>query len=554
MPRWVNAGVTAAPGAPRGEIALPGVLGEVGQALADVVDLSSFSTELGGRIASPDLEMLLSPARANVIRPLDLSPLKRVLVIDAGAAAVARHVAEQCGAVDLVERDADLAGLAKARVRDLDHVRVLTGDITDVPTEPTYDAVVWVVERALASPEQFTAVLGAATRRLSADGALVLAIDNPLAARYLSGHADDRTGRPFDAPEGFQMEPTAYLPERAVLERSLRHLGLEPASYPVLSNHRLATAITTMDAFAEHRDLVSELHQPVPGPAASVSAIDERGLWRRLTAARVAHEFAEGYLVVAHRGDAPRLWPADLVAVHFTPRRRVELMTRVDFVTTPEGLAVRRRLLRDPHLASFDVSDDLRWEAADEEFVDGEWLLGALWAAEDPVPLLKRWCEFVRAQRADLLDLNPANIKVTPAGLAMYDQEWVYEPRSVEMKIQYALIDTAYSRALAWRARPGDESRTVREIARTWAQALGVPFSDDDILSLTGDDAHLRPQIDLLPGDLVAMHQWLLDTPVAQLRAGRIDLVCADLRLAAQPPPAPRGPRSLMPARWYRYG
>jgi len=71
--------------------------------LRGATDLSSSSDELVAQAASWPEMYHLNPARANVIRPLELSAQDTVLEIGAGCGAITRYLGEQCGAVDAIE-------------------------------------------------------------------------------------------------------------------------------------------------------------------------------------------------------------------------------------------------------------------------------------------------------------------------------------------------------------------------------------------------------------------------------------------------------------------
>lgn len=514
--------------------------------LAQTSDLSSLSAELGAGITDPQLEALLSPSTANVVRGLRFSPGDRILVVNAGAGSLARHLAEQCNAVDAVVAHHGDAALARLRLADLPGATVHLGGVHDLPSTARYDAVLWIAGGGSLSRAEFDATLSGCAARLAAGGHLVVIADNPLGLRYLAGHADERTGRPFDAPEGFLFEPAIHLPTRHEVETAMAAHGLATQAFAVAAEHRHAGAVISHEAFAELPGLAAELRRAVARAPGSVDAMDERGLWLRLVSAGVAFDFADAFVILGRRGGAPALWNPRLLAVHFTPRRKPELMTRVDFERDAEGVVVRRTLLADPARRELEVSADLRWQGGEERFVMGDRLLSVLWDVADPLPLLRDWAGFLRAQPGQLLDINPGNVMVTKAGLAMFDQEWYYAPRTVDMKLRYGLMDTAFTRALA-RRRPPDAGATLREITARWATEVGTTFTEAEAEELTADDTRLRALIDLLPGDLPAVHAFVLDTPVSQLRPPRVDFRLGALEQAVRP----TGLASLIPARWH---
>lgn len=95
-------------------------------------DLGSASAELQGKIKDTVSEYHLSPARANLIRCLDLRGAHRVLELGPGCGSITRYLGEQGLAVDAVESCPDKYVLTKMRCRDLGNVRVIQADYQEL--------------------------------------------------------------------------------------------------------------------------------------------------------------------------------------------------------------------------------------------------------------------------------------------------------------------------------------------------------------------------------------------------------------------------------------
>ena len=114
--------------------------------LSTATDLSSSSTELESNITDWATEYHLSSSRANLLRGLDLSKVKRVLELGCGCGSISRYLGEQQGIqVDAVEGSPIRASLAVKRCKDLSNVTISTGNFNELEfPENYYDLVLYV--------------------------------------------------------------------------------------------------------------------------------------------------------------------------------------------------------------------------------------------------------------------------------------------------------------------------------------------------------------------------------------------------------------------------
>ncbi len=118
---------------------------------------------------------------------------------------------ENCTAVDTLEADPAQAAVARARTRDLTGVEIFVGSLEHVPPTPRLrrrrrGRRARDRRRGDGGPRALPGVPPPLPAVLRPGGTLVLAIGNPLGVKYLSGAADDHTGRPFDSLEGYLLE------------------------------------------------------------------------------------------------------------------------------------------------------------------------------------------------------------------------------------------------------------------------------------------------------------------------------------------------------------
>ncbi len=180
--------------------------------LSSAEDLSSDSTELQSKIVDWPTEYHLSKARANLLRALDLSSVKRVLELGCGCGAITRYLGEQGPdqnqpiSVDSIEGSPTRAALARMRCKDLDNVQISVANFNDVQVpDAQYDLVLFVGVTEYAgrfsqadTDEQALQELLAMGRKACKQGGVVLvAIENRLGLKYALGACEDHYAVPY---------------------------------------------------------------------------------------------------------------------------------------------------------------------------------------------------------------------------------------------------------------------------------------------------------------------------------------------------------------------
>jgi len=175
--------------------------------LSTAKDLSSTSVELESQIVDWPTEYHLSGVRSNLLRPLNLDGVVRVLELGCGCGSITRYLGEQDGIhVDAIEGSPTRAGLAALRCRDLANVSISTANFNEIKVpENYYDLVLFigVTEYAGRFSEQnsdeaaLADLLELGKRASSKNGAVIIAIENRLGLKYLLGASEDHYGVPF---------------------------------------------------------------------------------------------------------------------------------------------------------------------------------------------------------------------------------------------------------------------------------------------------------------------------------------------------------------------
>ncbi len=184
--------------------------------LSEAKDLSSDSQELQDKITDWPTEYHLSTTRANLLRALNLSGVKRVLELGCGCGSITRYLGEQTDIeVDAVEGSKTRAALAKLRCVELENVQISSANFNDIelPTAE-YDLVLFVgvteyagrFSSANSDQEALQELLAMGKRAAKADGVVLVAIENRLGLKYALGANEDHYALPY---VGIQNYPQA---------------------------------------------------------------------------------------------------------------------------------------------------------------------------------------------------------------------------------------------------------------------------------------------------------------------------------------------------------
>lgn len=452
-------------------------------------DLSSSSQELASAATDWGTTYSLVPTRANVIRGLDLPAGARVLEIGCGCGPITRYLGEQAALVDSVEPMPARAAVARARTRDLDTVEVFVGTLDDVPAVPTYDVVVVIgvleyVGRGALDPAPYLSFLRQCHAVLNDGGTLVVAIENPLGVKYLTGAVEDHTNRPFDSLEGYALESPARTFPRRVLGAMLAEAGFAPPEVlGAFPDYKLPRAVMS-DALFRASDQLAEGLPRFPSPDYLVPRLqlaDEKLTWGTLVASGVGEHFANSFIALAVKGKGRPLWDADRLAVLFNSDRQPEFAVRSEVRRAVGGLQIVRTPLFPERVGIGDVDDDVRHDpAGSEPVVAGKDLLQAV--LDEPArrpELLRRWAALVPDEEWAPVDLVPHNVVVTPdAQLVAIDQEWRVRGYGRDAVLLRGLFLSAVQLAARTRPERLRPAETVIGLVHLLAEEVGLTVDE----------------------------------------------------------------------------
>ena len=447
-------------------------------------DLRSDSDELIGHASGWAQRYHLDPARANVVRCLDLPAGARILEVGAGCGAVSRYLGETGATVDALEPVPARAAAAAARTADLPNVTVFVGDLDDVPDLPAYDVIVVIgvleyIGAGSADAAPYRRFLRQVAARLVDGGSLVLAIENRLGVKYLVGAPEDHTGRFFDSIESYPVGGHARTFHRPELEAMVHDAGLQPLTLGAFPDYKLTRVL-----FDDFPDAMRSLFYRIPRfPSPDWSKrrpqlADEYSLWRNLVDAGMAREFANSFVVLAGKGSRTTLWPSERRAVFHSDGRRAALTTRTFVEQQGAEIRFRRQLAapdRRPEgcvtmsvgTAPFQPGTDLC------EVITEAGLAGA-------EPHVKAWLvlldDALRSSRETAVDVIPQNLILSDDGvLHRIDEELVIPDVSREQIVRRGIYLLARQCALASPPARWAPCTTVGELMVALGVLAGLP-------------------------------------------------------------------------------
>lgn len=170
-------------------------------------DLSSRSRELEAQVVDWPSEYHLASTRANLLRSLDLSNVKRVLELGCGCGSITRYLGEQRHIqVDAVEGSPSRAALARLRCKDQANVEISSANFNeiDIPSGE-YDLVLFVgvteyagrFAEGLRDTEALQRLLALGKSACNDQGVVLVAIENRLGMKYALGASEDHYARRY---------------------------------------------------------------------------------------------------------------------------------------------------------------------------------------------------------------------------------------------------------------------------------------------------------------------------------------------------------------------
>ncbi|HEY7622848.1 MAG TPA: class I SAM-dependent methyltransferase [Solirubrobacteraceae bacterium] len=410
------------------------------EALAQVTDASVGSPELNALMRDWPSLYHLTPYRSTLFDCLGFEAAgdARVLELGAGCGAITRWLGEHFGEVHAVEGSADRARVIQARCAGLDNVSVFSANYSLLEEEDAYDVatLIGVLEyghlyhpRTRDPHEAALDNIQVACRSLRADGVLVLAIENKLGLKYLSGAREDHSGRPYDSIEGYtRPHANAVTFSARELESMLAAAGFGHAEFFVpFPDYKLATTVVNAAAVRDEHNIHSWLQGTAPDrghPSRAQLAFNETLAQREIARAGLLRELANSLLVVAYRGgvdaaDTRLGLRRDWVARHYSLDRRPECRKRVTLPVDADTVRNEAVISGGRDAATIDLGA-FQHHLGDEAFRRGELVLTGVLRAVAASGVAETFHEHIR-RLADWLNAERGTGEHDAAGVALVD-------------------------------------------------------------------------------------------------------------------------------------
>ena len=479
--------------------------------LLEAKDLRSTTDELVRHARGWAETYHLHPARANVLRGLRLPPDAKVLEIGAGCGAITRHLGEQCAVVDAVEPMPLRAAAARARTRDLDSVSVFVGELRDVPAEPAYDVVVVIgvleyVGNGTGDPAPYLQFLQDISARLVESGTLILAIENQLGVKYLTGAPEDHSNRMFDGIEGYPSPSPARTFSRRRLTEMLASAGLSAEFLIAFPDYKLTRAV--FDRFPEAaRSLMHRVPQ-FPSPdwmTPHPRLADEQSVWRTLVEAGLETDTGNSFLVLAPKaGAGASLWPDGTAGTFYSIGRRTAYSTATAIERAGDTVQFRRQAV-DPSAGG--PADRFTLVESVHPYEPGADLVTFVAQRRDAdlAGLLTQWLSILDQHSADgeteSIDLVPHNLVVDTAGRVRTIDVELSQAVPREQVVRRGVYWLAYhvARASAFDRWPGVV--TVRQLTAQLGSLVGLDPDGGWLDVAIDEEARVQAETRFLTGD-----------------------------------------------------
>lgn len=447
--------------------------------ILSATDATALSEELHERASRWPFEVNLSRQRSALLRPLAIRRSDRVLEVGCGCGPLTRYLGEVCDHVTAIDSSSVRCDVARARVRDLDHVNILNVGISDLDTsQQRYD---WII--IVGVMEYFTCGdnVDNVNRTLSCIGSLLdvggrcaVGIENKLGLKYWAGYPEDHVSKAYYGLQGLYQrgEPRTY--GRRELEDMLARAGMpHQMQFACWPDYQVPQLIYEMDSVADqgHGGLSNALFYVKSRSARGMPVVpfDERLLYSSLDRNAMLSDLTNSFLFVASAQALDRnkvlkhsrasLWYYS-ISTRKTPYACETMMCldsdhKGQHEMGVERSVVEKRLLmeRVPPPVEIKGVGGLSWQSAPCSYIHGALMTRLIYEASAKhsfdenvlMDILGPWAheavarartqgqddsESLSAWRCDgdMLEFIPANILVTEkSGYVAIDSEWLVD-------------------------------------------------------------------------------------------------------------------------------
>ncbi|MCA9324584.1 class I SAM-dependent methyltransferase [Candidatus Saccharibacteria bacterium] len=417
----------------------------ISKVISNAEDLSPNSKALHNHIIDWPSEYHLSHKRAQLLQGLNFCSSSKVLEIGCGCGAITRHLAEQYHSVVAIEGSLNRAKIAKSRVRDLDNVTIICAPFQDVLLSEKFDLIfcIGVLEYSasfFSGVDPYSHALSSIREKLAKDGALVLAIENRLGAKYFAGRPEDHVGYPYEGLHGYPLfGGKVQTFGRYELELMLKKYfpSLEWL-YP-FPDYKLPSCIVDHEFLTSGcaNQMISEVVSERTFSPAMRNRISMRLMTLQLGKNRILQDLANSFLVIAScKASAPKAFPQRAILYSTSRRARFHVGTRV--INSGDSFKAVKFAISKPRRGS---DGKLQHRIAPSDWSDGFSLHTNMLTVSRRkdfenqflIAGLESWCDYVRGfslaggfVSGELVDATWSNVFVQGGSCKVIDAEWVW--------------------------------------------------------------------------------------------------------------------------------
>ena len=430
-------------------------------------DNSVFSSQLIAAIKDWPSEYHLSPERANIIRPLEIQQNFDILEVGGGCGAITRYLGETGAQVTSVEGSLRRAQCIRQRCKDLDNVEVICSNIYDLTIDKKFDVItlIGVFEySAKYSPFEspFIDSLNYYKQLLKPNGVLVIAIENQLGLKYLSGHEEDHLGKPYKGIEDKYTSEDVRTFGEEDLSSLVAKSGFENHTflYP-FPDYKLPKVIFSKDALFDQYFNCSDLLYSVDVRSYSdkhTAIYDEKLVWPVLEKNKLLSSTSNSFLLIVQNSKQAKEVIKPVLASFYTTNRNRIYNTETLFSKPNQEVEVRKLRLESSDKLSIS-NGDISHKLDIRKYVVGDNIGCLIYRAVEKnnqkrlFELFSQWINHLTdfgtegeknkdsrkvLIKAEYFDCIPSNLILNSKGELCYiDQEWLIDK---QLTLSYVIL------------------------------------------------------------------------------------------------------------------
>lgn len=424
--------------------------------IASASDKSLFSAELRQAIWDWRSSCHLSPVRANILRPLEAICRGRVLELGSGCGIITRYLGELGSDVVALEASPFRAGVTRLRTEDLQNVKVVCDRIEDFDSEEKFDVVTMIGVLQYArifsncGEKAELRFIENAARQLDTDGVLVIAIQNKLSLKSLSGYPEPNVGQPYFGIENRYGEETIIRFGLDEIKSILSSAGLthHAVLFPFPDYHMPVTilnekAIKFAGPFSAESLLTASVAKDRARPEWSSPQFSLECGWNTVHSCGATAYLSNAFLIIAGKTDKSVTFHREMkeYAWHYSSDRHPAFATQKRFISEGKDVVVTRSPLYAKQAPSVPITQNM---------FDGPYVKGTLWweflvvivnrpgwTVADVAMWVKPWLDAIHPNNGQGLcnldellsgkffDYTPFNcVKAIDGSLHFIDHEW----------------------------------------------------------------------------------------------------------------------------------